>query len=143
MLDAMWCMQSGRTPISWLCRQNVYDLHPTDAELAELNQTAGAMIIFDMKDKVEQERLLSHLIAAGLDINAPHALSPVKWTALHSAVIGSPWDVALLLNHGARTDIKDGKGLTPLDLALQLQGRAPIPERAEAIKLLQAAQAAR
>lgn len=125
-------------PLRPLFRHNLYALHPTPSEVLELNRRAGASIVLGMKDKTEQEALLSHLIAAGVDINARDERS--SFTALHMAVSGGPSDVSLLLAHGARADLKDARGATPLDGALLLQQRFFSPERAEAIKLLQATQ---
>jgi len=125
-------------PLSPLFRYNLYALHPTPSEVLELNRRAGASIVLGMKDKREQEALLSHLIAAGVDINARDERS--SFTALHMAVSSDPLDVSMLLAHGARADLKDARGATPLDGALILQERFFSPERAEAIKLLQAAQ---
>lgn len=131
-------MELARPPFFRFFRYNLYALHPTPDEVLKLNREAGASIVLDMKDKVEQERLLSHLIAAGMDINAQDEKTSL--TVLHMAASGSPKDVALLLAHGARADVKNVRGRTPLDLALRSQKRFPSPEGAQAIQLLQAAQ---
>ena len=52
----------------------------------------------------------------GLDINAADARGQ---TALHGAALkGYDQVVQYLLDHGAKPDIKDKRGLTPLDFAL-------------------------
>ena len=107
-------MESARPPFEQLFRYNLYALHPTASEVVELNQRAGAQIVLDMEDTAEQERLLSHLIAAGLNVNAQE--EKYSLTALHLA--RDPKDVSLLLAHGARVDVKDARGLTPLEHAL-------------------------
>ncbi|MBO9515361.1 MAG: ankyrin repeat domain-containing protein [Variovorax sp.] len=131
-------MKWSNPPFDRLFRYNLYALHPTPAEVLELNQHAGASIVLGMDDEAEREKLLSHLIAAGVDINAQDERTSL--TALHiAAAAGSPSGVALLLAHGARADLKSAGGLTPLDRALIFQQESPSPDRAEVIRLLRTA----
>jgi ankyrin repeat protein len=51
----------------------------------------------------------------GLDINATNAAGD---TAVHAAALGSPSIVRFLAEHGARLDVKNKRGLTPLAAAL-------------------------
>jgi ankyrin repeat protein len=51
----------------------------------------------------------------GLDINAPNATGD---TAVHAA-LGSPTVIAFLAQHGARLDVKNKQGRTPLAVALR------------------------
>jgi ankyrin repeat protein len=74
-----------------------------------LNQRAGATLLLGINDKAEQARLLAHLIAHGLDINAPDARSSL--TALQVAAASGRSDgVVLLLDHGARCAPPAGQG---------------------------------
>jgi ankyrin repeat protein len=61
-------------------------------------------------------------------------------TALYSAA-GRGWThvVAFLIEHGADVDIKDGKGKSPLDVALTPVGGRPVPNAEAVAELLRAA----
>lgn len=65
------------------------------------------------------------------------------WTALHQLVVGPDLlGIRILLEAGARTDIKDGKGRTPLDhLRERLQKRPDDAALLEAERVLVSAQA--
>lgn len=66
------------------------------------------------------------LLAAGADVNARTPYS--QRTSLHeAAAAGKEGLVILLLNNGADPNVRDWKGLTPLDLALEF-GRREIGE---------------
>jgi uncharacterized protein len=76
-------------------------------------------------------------LAAGIDANAANAQGE---TALHAAVLAANADmVRVLLRHGARGDLRNKRGFTPLDIA-QGKGRpaptgaAPEPEAFQAIR---------
>lgn len=80
-------------------------------------------------------------LTKGVDINAPDERMK-KWTALHAAAIsGKPGEAALLLKLGARIDVRDADGKTPLDLARLPQEKHPHNSKtAETIRLLEDAQ---
>ena len=87
---------------------------------------------------VSNKTWILDLLGAGADINAqiePTVTSKsVEWeldktpgfTPLHlAASCGSEWMTRLLLERGARFDIKDGKGNTPLDIAVLRRQQGP------------------
>jgi len=122
------CAETPAFPGSdWMCRQALYRFHPTDDEIAEMNQKLGATWVLDVKDEAQARRLLQHYVAAGLDVNATDREHPqAAWTALHFAVAGADArGVRLLLEAGADPTIKDAKGRTPLDLAKEQAQRFP------------------
>ena len=141
------CAETPAFPGSdWMCRQALYRFHPTDDEVAEMNQKLGATWAIDMKDEAQARRLLQHYVAAGLDVNATDREHPqAAWTALHVAVTGADArGVRLLLEAGADPGIKDAKGRTPLDLAKEQAQRFPkeAAQYQEIEKLLEPAAAA-
>jgi ankyrin repeat protein len=70
-------------------------------------------------DMIETVKLL---LAAGLDINAAESTGR---TALHGAALqGFDPVVQFLVENGAKLDVKDRNGRTPLDLAMGLAGSA-------------------
>ena len=58
--------------------------------------------------------VVRYLLNNGADVNKQNRLG---WTALHWASLMNYTDVMILLQHGARKDIKDKYGNTPIDLA--------------------------
>jgi ankyrin repeat protein len=74
------------------------------------------------RKKTEKEAIdsIDLCLKAGLDINAVDSTGK---TALHGAA-QKGWDqvVQYLADHGARVNVKDKKGLTPLDAAMGLAG---------------------
>jgi ankyrin repeat protein len=91
-----------------------------------------------MKDDRDSEEMFALFLARGVDINAgdPRAKN---WTALHT--VASEGNVArarLLLKHGARTDVRDQDGRTPLDIARSMLQKHPAdPASAEMVQLLE------
>jgi len=87
------------------------------------------------------------LVARGVDVNA---VTDSGETAMHYAAQASDGIVQYLAEHGARLDVKDKQGRTPVDMAMGvgLRGRAggpPIVRQGTAtlIRQLMAANAAR
>jgi ankyrin repeat protein len=66
------------------------------------------------------------LVARGVDVNA---VNDSGQTAMHFAAQASDGIVQFLAQHGARLDVKDKQGRTPVDMALGvgLRGRAGGP----------------
>ena len=83
-------------------------------------------------------------LEAGADINA---VNDAGQTALHFAVTGrEDGFLKFLAGHGARLDIKDRQGRTPLDVALGVGGRgrgAAQPVRESTVALLRQLTASR
>jgi ankyrin repeat protein len=84
---------------------------------------AGRFTIYEARqateaDFIEAARLC---VDGGADVNA---INPAGQTALHLAVAarGAPF-VRFLIGRGARVDVKDKQGRTPLDVALGAGGR--------------------
>jgi hypothetical protein len=72
------------------------------------------------KTQAEAIDAIKLLLARGLDINAADKRGR---TALHGAALQGYDDVVrFLAEHGARLDVKDKQGFTPLDTALGLAG---------------------
>jgi hypothetical protein len=134
------CMEVESPWLSWTCEQILKRDSLTSDEVAELNQSGGAKFPAMMKDPRAAEELLSRFVAQGVDVNAGDNRS-MGWTALHGMVVDGNADrVSLLLRHGARVDIRGQSGLTPLDLARQMQQKYPGDVvRAEIVKTLEAA----
>lgn len=76
-----------------------------------------------------------------LDLNRPNLESPLLENALHSATLNEKaWPTRVLLNFGARADVRDAKGRTQLDWARRrLQQFPDDAEAAEKVRLLEAA----
>jgi len=131
-------------PAAWVIEQGLYRLHPTPEEIQEFNREAGAETLITVAQEPLARRLLAHYISAGLDINRPDLRSPLLLTALHSVSnYDKSWYLRVLLEHGARTNVRDARGQTPLDLARKYQNRFPDdPEAAEKVRLLEAAERA-
>jgi hypothetical protein len=123
---------------AWTCKQVLLHDSLRPEQVAALNADAGARLPIQMKDPAEAEAMLSLFLSRGVDINA---VATNSRTALHDAAIaGAVGEVALLLKHGARTDVRDADGHTALDFARQIQQQHPSePNRAEVVRLLEQA----
>lgn len=145
LISLQSCSQDGTFPGStWVCRQALDRFHPTPADIADLNRTVGATVPLMMRDDAEAKRLLQRYMEAGLDINARDTVqAEMGWTSLHVLVVAPDVrGIRILLEAGARTDIADGRGRTPLDLLREQSKKyAAVPGYAEAEGLLVAAQA--
>jgi hypothetical protein len=126
---------------AWTCKQVLRHASLTPEQVRDLNAEAGALYPVLMDDKKEAEEMLALFLSRGVDINAGHQQTK-GWTALHLVSMGDPpANVALLLKHGARIDIRDEDGMTPLDLARHMQQKYPNnPNLPETIRLLEAAE---
>jgi hypothetical protein len=136
----MGCADDSSQPaLRWVCKKNIYLLRVTPDEVRELNTVAGAYFAVQMKDKTEAKKMLGFFQSRGVDINSKDTkLTKAGLTALHHAVYANePQQVELLLAHGAKTDVRDDKNQTPLELARSLQDRHPQENRAEVIKRLE------
>jgi hypothetical protein len=129
-------------PAAWVIEQGLYRFHPTPEEIQDYNRRAGAELVIMDTPEPQARRLLAHYIAAGLDINRPNLESPLLTTALHAVTqYDHAWYTRVLLDFGARVDVRDAKGQTPLDWARRWQSRFPDdPEGVEKVRLLEAAE---
>jgi len=128
-----------------------------DAGLATRNGVTPLMIAAGVgtkeedttgRNKTEPDTIeaIKLLLGAGADINAADSRGQ---TALHGAALqGMDQVVRLLAEQGARLDVKDKRGFTPLDAAMGLAGGAgfdgrasnPHPSTADLLRQLMAAQ---
>jgi hypothetical protein len=137
-----WVRPAWVRPITWIIEQGLYAFHPTAEEVQDLNRKAGADGLIFYIPEPQARRLLAHYIAAGLDINRRNLESPLLTTALHTAAWADKASYTrVLLDFGARPDLRDAKGRTPLDLARQTQKEFPNdPDAAERVRMLEAAE---
>lgn len=135
--EALW-----NPPITWFLEQGLHAFHPTAEEVQDLNRKAGAWQVIYHIPEPQARRLLAHYIAAGLDINRHNLESPLLTTALHSAAWADKASYTrVLLDFGARPDLRDTKGRTPLDWARRSQQRFPDnPDAAARVRMLEAAE---
>ena len=106
-----------------------------------LNREIGMIFALRPEDLEEAEKMLLLFMAQGVDINAV-AENWKHRTVLHAlALEGEAARVKILLRHGARADMRDTEGLTPLDLARIGQAKNPNePNRAEVVRILEEAE---
>jgi ankyrin repeat protein len=123
-----------------------------DPSLAQRNHTTALMMAAGLgrglgvfaKDYATEAQMiegLKVLLAQHVDVNATNDAGQ---TALHFAALSSDATVKILAENGARLDIKDKQGRTPLDFALGAGGRGragalPVPRQATAALLRQLA----
>jgi ankyrin repeat protein len=121
-----------------------------DPSIAEKNHTTALMFaagygrglgVFAKDYATEAQMIegLEVLLAQHVDINATNDAGQ---TALHFAALSSDATIKVLAAHGAKLEIKDKQGRTPLDFALGAGGRGragalPIPREQTAALLRQ------
>jgi len=133
------CIDSNTSWYAWTCKQVLRYKPLNDAAVRTLNGHAGAQYAVMMENQKEADDVLAALLAHGVDINAVNSQAN-GWTALHLAIGDQPEKVALLLKYGARTDLQDQDGRTPLELArFAAQKRPDNPHLLENVRQLEAA----
>ena len=140
-LSLIGCIDVEVPLVAWTCEQVLRHASLTPEQVRDLNAEAGAQYPVSINAPKKAEEMLALFLSRGVDINAGHRQGK-NWTALHLAAMSDPpAKVALLLKYGARTDVRDEDGRTPLDLARRSQSRYPNdPYTAETIRLLEAAE---
>jgi uncharacterized protein len=111
--------------------------HGADPSITQKNHTTALMLAAGLgrgqgvfaKDYATEKELLEAvelLVERGVDVNA---LNDNGQTAMHFAVRASDDIVRYLAAHGARLDVKDKRGYTPIDVAMGMgvRGRAGGP----------------
>ncbi len=111
--------------------------HGADPSITQKNHTTALMLAAGLgrgqgvfaKDYATEKELLAAvelLVERGVDVNA---VNDNGQTAMHFAVRASDDIVRYLAAHGARLDVKDKKGHTPIDVAMGMgvRGRAGGP----------------
>gem|GEM_PF-2558062 len=104
---------------------------PTVEEVQALNQTDGLGRVLALASSAgmapaEARKLLKHLIAKGVSVDAIDLRMPNKPTALYgAAVLGDVNGVQLLLDSGADRTIRSAYGETPLEAARRVGAKYP------------------
>jgi hypothetical protein len=135
------CIDQRPALLSWTCEQILErrSLRPT--EVAALNKDAGARYPMYLHDPKMAEKMLALFVSRGVDINAPGESTTTRRTAIYDPIFDAKLDrIEMLLRHGARVDVRDALGDTPLDYARKLQQQMPTePARAAVVKMLETA----
>lgn len=133
------CMKVDPPLTAWTCRQVLLHGSFQPEDVAQLNRQAGARYALDFPDPAVAEKMLALFIAQGVDINAVDE-NANNWTALYGTIAdGDAEHIRLLLRHGARLDVRDTNGISPLEFAHRQQQKYPNdPQRTEIVKLLEA-----
>jgi hypothetical protein len=140
---ALDCVNGDWLYSSWACEKAIrlrVGKDEADAlNRADKNDIGGPNTVLyqaaALRDRTRANEMLAFLLAQG--VNLDHADVRTGQTALHAAVVDNdPQAVKLLLKHGARTNIRDVRQHTPLELAQQLQQVQPAQDRSRIIQLL-------
>lgn len=145
LIELEVCDESTMPPKNWICHGILFHARPTPEDVKEFNFSAGAQFPMYMENISKGEKLLERYLSFGLDINAQDQRSLLmpqssKFTALHLMVMNADANrIQILLKHGAKTDVIDAQGRTPLNLAYMLQEKFPKRDFKEAIEILKSA----
>jgi hypothetical protein len=137
-LHLLSCIDSEPAIVAWTCKRVLVHDSLRPNQVKQLNQEAGALYPVLSKDLAVAEEMLRLFLSRGVDINAGDA-SMRNWTALYSTVGSSDLErTKILLRHGAKADVRDIEGITPLDSARRLQQMYPNEtNRLEIIRVLE------
>ncbi|MEW5756759.1 MAG: ankyrin repeat domain-containing protein [Pseudomonadota bacterium] len=134
------CLRVNPPLAAWTCKQVLLHDDFKQEHVEELNRVAGVKFALALEDLETAEKMLLLFLARGVDINAVDE-GARNWTALYVMIADN--DIAriqILLRHGARLDVRDTGGMTPLDFARRLQEKYPNePQRAEVVRILEEA----
>lgn len=122
----VYCAEGVDVPpgMPYLCKYFLVNGLFDSQEIEWMNRHGHFTVVQELEDTLLAKLTLQRLVDQGLDINSVVNL-PVagerRWTALHVASFlptleSLEWSQALL-EQGARTDVKDVNGKSPLDLA--------------------------
>lgn len=135
------CAHVSPALMSWTCKAILRHDSLRPDQVADLNREAGAAYTLYGADSGFADEMLSLFLEKGVDINARNQSVDQHWTALHLLAMDGrrPDRITMLLKHGARPDVRDGDGMSALDLARRELQRYPNdPNRAEVVRLLEA-----
>jgi Ankyrin repeats (3 copies) len=140
-VSLLGCVQGCKSFGAWTSKQILRYASLTPEQVRELNEQGGAAFPARLRKPADAEEMLSLFLARGVDINARSRLAH-DWTALHLAASGGEVAVAeLLLKHGARVDVRDRDGKTPLDVARGAREKfVNNPNHEEMLRLLETVQ---
>jgi ankyrin repeat protein len=83
----------------------------------------GALPVFDRGAEPDAIEVMKMCLAHGADVNAANDAGD---TAVHGAAVrGADSLITFLVEHGAKVDLKNRQGRTPLDIAVRRQDRSP------------------
>lgn len=137
------CVGEGSTVRAWTCKQVISRVDWTPDQVAQLNRQAGIEFAAQIDDDATAKEMVSLFLNRGVDINAGdwHFVGKGRTALQTLASVGNVQRVKLLLDHGARVDVKDADGVTALDMARKAQQKHPNePNRIEIVHLLEAAE---
>ena len=119
------CMEVEQPWFGWTCKQVLTRSALTPDQVVALNTRAGALFPLLATDTAEAEEMLELFISRGVDINAGD-VNAGHWTALHTIVAEGNVDrVKLLLAHGAKGNVGNDDGESPLDMARRMAALRP------------------
>jgi ankyrin repeat protein len=134
------CMRVEPAFFAWTCKRAIYLRGLTPSEVKRLNEEAGIVHALAFPDPQDSKEMLELFLKSSVDVNAVGRES--GRAALHSLVSSRKVeDIRLLLAHGARTNIRDASGRTPLEYAVALQARFPGERYEPVVALLKASHA--
>lgn len=136
------CLESDPGFVAWHCRCLLQHVPLQADHVRELNLAAGVRFAVAIKDPALASYVAASFIRQGVDINAPDVhYGPKGFTALHGAAVGAELEEArVLLELGARSDVQDAEGRTPLDIARAAARRHPNEvRRSDMVALLERA----
>jgi hypothetical protein len=134
------CISSEPVILAWACEYGLRYNTLTPSAIKEINANGGAhyALMPDSKNIKKAEELLVLFLQKGVDINSINPSSGSTSLHLIASLDGNAALVRLLLKHGARTDIRDKWGHTPLDSARFMDKKFPgNPGRKEIIIILE------
>lgn len=134
------CVDTAAAPLAWTCRKVLEHDSLRPDQVKQLNAEGGALYPLLLKDRAEAEAMLALFIQRGVDINAGNPFADGR-CALFTVIDDSDLArVRMLLAQGARVDVADKTGLTPLEFARLLQRQHPQePDRFAIVAALEAA----
>jgi len=109
--------------LSWACKKSVYWFRGSPSDIAEINSDLkGIMnIVIDTEDTENRKKMLEFWLNKGLNINTQDQFG--NSILFYSDKVET---ISFLLEHGARKDIVNNKGLTPAQSVIEYQEKHKI-----------------
>lgn len=119
----------------WCARRVLSTIRPSEFDIQQMNQDAGARYIARLDDSAYADELLDRYIQSGLDLEALDWSH--RWTAIQSSAIDGDLNaVKLLLAKGALPKTLDAKGRPVVELLNRVAASNPAGEYPEIIRVL-------